>query len=46
MDLDCWSTVAQNGQNVLQKGISLGTIEQSLVSIQNIPLQGQNPAIF
>lgn len=46
MELDCWTTVSVAGQNVLQNGNSLGMIEQFLVGIQNIALQGQNPAMF
>lgn len=43
-ELECWTTVP--GQTILQNRDSLGMIEQFLVSIQNIALQGLNPAEF
>ncbi|KAF2188143.1 hypothetical protein K469DRAFT_748511 [Zopfia rhizophila CBS 207.26] len=46
MELECWATVLVAGQNVLKNGNSLGIIEQFLVGVQNIALQGQNPALF
>jgi hypothetical protein len=44
MELECWTIVA--GQNVLRNRNSLGMIEQFLVGIQNIALQGLDPAVF
>ena len=46
MELECWTTASVAGQNVLRNGNSLAMIEQFLVSIQNVALQGQNPAVF
>jgi hypothetical protein len=46
MELDCWTTAWVAGQIVLRNWGSLIMIEQFLVSIQNAPLQGRNPAVF
>jgi hypothetical protein len=41
MELECWTTASVAGQIILQNRNSLGMIEQFLVGIQNIALQGQ-----
>jgi len=45
-ELECWTTALVAGQIILQNRNSLGMIEQFLVGLQNIALQGQNPAVF
>jgi hypothetical protein len=46
MELECWTTAWVAGQITLQNWNSLAMIEQFLVGIQNVALQGRNPAVF
>ncbi|TKA51024.1 hypothetical protein B0A49_13693 [Cryomyces minteri] len=47
MSLDCWSEEqVPGGQSYLRNWRNLGRIEETLVAIQNIALQGFNPAEF
>ena len=44
MTLDCFLSEVVNGQTLFCNRDNLGAIEQILVRIQNIALQGKNPA--
>ena|SRR5436305_502661 len=46
MTLDCFSEEQVNGQVVLKNWRNLGIIEQTLLSVQNMALQGFNPTHF
>lgn len=46
MELECFSTIIENGRPALANQHSLCLIEQFLVHIQNSAFQGLNPAVI